>query len=174
MEPTIREIAALLRATEPMAAQFAQRVQDRVGQPVSHAEILAVMRKIPARSLSLEKVVTKVQEGYKREQRRGQRTGRRGSAAATRPPAHPAKAPQTVLEQLQDLLQENWNRAEAEGLRPNRMSTAAFVNAVYHHTDRREATPRRMLQAARQLDEADVLLTPALVADAIHELFQAA
>jgi hypothetical protein len=41
VEITIIEIAAVLRSTESMADQFAKQVQQRVGQPVSHAEILA-------------------------------------------------------------------------------------------------------------------------------------
>jgi len=46
------------------------------------------------------------------------------------------------------------------------------VSAVYQYTDRREGTRRRILEAARQLDQSDVLLTPALVADVVHELFE--
>jgi 3-methyladenine DNA glycosylase AlkC len=100
-----------------MAVQFVQRVQERVGQSVSLAEILTAMQKISAKKLSLERVVTKVQE------------------------------------------------------QQNRMSIEAFVNAVYRYADRREATRWRILQAARQLDQDNVLLTPALVAGAVHELF---
>jgi len=62
MEATIKEMAAVLRSTEGMAAQFAQRVQERVGQPVSHAEILAAMKRISAKQLSMEKVVAKVRQ----------------------------------------------------------------------------------------------------------------
>jgi hypothetical protein len=62
---TIKEIAAVLRSTETMAAQFARRVQERVGQPVPHAEILAVMQKIPAKRLSMQKVVAKVRQQQK-------------------------------------------------------------------------------------------------------------
>ena len=58
----IREIAALLRSTEPMAARFAQRVQERVGQPVSNAEILDAMRQMSAKRLSMDKVVAKVRK----------------------------------------------------------------------------------------------------------------
>ena len=47
------------------------------------------------------------------------------------------------------------------------------MNAVYGYTDRREASRRRILKAAARLDESDVLLTPALVADDVHELFEA-
>ena len=58
----IKEIAALLRSTDSMAAQFAQRVQERVGEPVSNAEILDAMQKISVKRLSMEKVVAKIRQ----------------------------------------------------------------------------------------------------------------
>jgi hypothetical protein len=58
----IKEIAALLRSTETMAARFAQRVQERVGQPVSNAEILDAMQQMSAKRLSMDKVVAKVRQ----------------------------------------------------------------------------------------------------------------
>lgn len=65
MEITIREIAAVLRSSESMADQFAKQVQERVGQPVSHAEILAAMKKMSVRQLTMQKVVAKVQQQLK-------------------------------------------------------------------------------------------------------------
>jgi hypothetical protein len=62
METMTKEIAAILRSTETMAYQFAILVQERVGQPVSHFEILSAMKKISAKQLSLHKVVAKVQQ----------------------------------------------------------------------------------------------------------------
>jgi hypothetical protein len=64
MESTIKEIAAVLRSTETMAEQFAKEVQQRVGQPVSHAEILAAMKKISAKQLSMVKVVAKIRQQW--------------------------------------------------------------------------------------------------------------
>jgi len=65
MGSTIKEMAAVLRSTETMADQFAILVQQRVGQPVSHAEILAAMKKISAKQLSMHKVVAKVRQQLK-------------------------------------------------------------------------------------------------------------
>jgi hypothetical protein len=62
MESTVKEMAVILRSTETMADQFAARVQERVGQPVSHAEILAAMKKVSAKQLSMEKVIAKVRQ----------------------------------------------------------------------------------------------------------------
>jgi hypothetical protein len=187
MSLEIQEIAQTLRATESMALQFAERVQERVGQPVSYAEILSAMKKISAKTLSLEKVVAKVKEqqsksGRKRTSTRtppGRSSSRRSSTVSSkvtksRRPKQKSKTtqPTTIMGQLTAVLQDNWNRAENEGLQPNRMSPKEFVEAVYRYSDRREASSRRILEAAKQLDRADVLLTPALVADRVHELFQ--
>ena len=180
MEDTTKEIAAVLRSTESMAAEFAQRVQERVGAPVSHAEILAAMQKISSKSLSLEKVVVKVQQRQEQESRRASRSKRRlpspasrrsGTVAASTGTPRP-QGPRTILQKLEAILQKNWDRAEAEGLQPDRMPIEDFVNAVRRYSDRREAIPRRILQAATQLDRTDVLLTPALVADGVHKLSQ--
>ena len=60
MNITEKEIAGVLRSTDEMAAKFAERVQERVGQPVSYAEILAVMEAMPATRLTMDKVVYKL------------------------------------------------------------------------------------------------------------------
>jgi hypothetical protein len=180
MKDTTKEIAAVLHSTESMAAEFAQRVQERVGAPVSHDEILAAMQKISSKSLSLDKVVTKVQQRQEQESRRASRSKRRPTTPASRRPGTVAaspdtsrsRGPRTILQKLEAVLQKNWDRAAAEGLQPDRMPTEAFVNAVHRYSDRREAIPRRILQAATQLDRTDVLLTPALVADSVHKLSQ--
>jgi hypothetical protein len=62
MESTIKEIAAILRSTDKMADGFARRVQERVGEPVPYADILAVMQQIPSTSLTMTKVVTKLKK----------------------------------------------------------------------------------------------------------------
>ena len=67
MESTIKEMATVLRSTEAMAAQFAEGVQQRVKGTVSHAEILAVMKSVSAKNLSMAKVVAKLKH-QKKEQ----------------------------------------------------------------------------------------------------------
>ena len=66
METTTKEIAAVLRSTETMADQFAILVQQRVGRPVSHVEILAVMKKVSPKQLSMNKVVAKIRQQRKK------------------------------------------------------------------------------------------------------------
>ena len=184
MEATIKEIAGLLRSTEQMASKFVERVQARAGQPVSQAEILAAIKKMSAKSLSMEKVVAKVQQRrptrgtsqrrmeHRPSQTTTKRIGATVAAASTPSPADSPGAPKTIMERLEFVLRENWDRAEKVGQQPKRMSAEMFLNAIYQYTDRREGTRRRILQAARQLDQADVILTPPLVADTVHELFE--
>jgi hypothetical protein len=69
MESTIQEMAEVLRSTETMADQFAKRVQERVGRPVSYTEILAVMKKMSAKSLSMTNVVIKLRRQRKKKYR---------------------------------------------------------------------------------------------------------
>ena len=66
METTTKEIAAVLRSTDSMADQFTILVQHRVGRPVSHAEILAVMKKMSPKQLSMKKVVAKIRQQRKK------------------------------------------------------------------------------------------------------------
>jgi hypothetical protein len=59
-EDRSREIAGALRATEDMATAFADRVQERLGRPVSHERILAVMHDISIKRLTMDRVVQKL------------------------------------------------------------------------------------------------------------------
>jgi hypothetical protein len=67
MESTVQEMAEVLRSTETMADQFAKRVQERLGQPIPYVEILAVMKKTPAKSLSMTRVVTKLRRQFEKQ-----------------------------------------------------------------------------------------------------------
>ena len=69
MESTIQEMAGVLRSTETMADQFAKQVQGRVGQPVSYAEILAAMKGMSAKSLSMKKVIVKLQRQMEKKRK---------------------------------------------------------------------------------------------------------
>ena len=64
-DETIREMAAVLRSTEQMAAGFATRVQERLGQEVSFIEILDVMKKISTTRLSMDSVVVQLRRRLK-------------------------------------------------------------------------------------------------------------
>jgi hypothetical protein len=60
VETKIKEIAAVLRSTEKMAGQFADRVEERLGTPVTHTELLAILNGMPAHTLTMDKVVSKL------------------------------------------------------------------------------------------------------------------
>jgi hypothetical protein len=60
MEATIQEMANVLRSTDTMAGEFADRVRERVGDPVSNDEILATMQKMSPKTLSMKRVVDKI------------------------------------------------------------------------------------------------------------------
>jgi hypothetical protein len=60
MEATIQEMANVLRSTDTMAVEFADRVRERVGDPVSNDEILATMQKMSPKTLSMKRVVDKI------------------------------------------------------------------------------------------------------------------
>jgi hypothetical protein len=62
-ENRTEEIADILRATEEMAVAFVDRVQERVGRPVSHDQILAIMRHISVKRLTMDLVVNKLRRG---------------------------------------------------------------------------------------------------------------
>ena len=64
-DETIKEMAAVLRSTEQMAASFATRIQERLGQDVSFIEILDVMKKISATRLSMDRVVFQLRRRLK-------------------------------------------------------------------------------------------------------------
>jgi G3E family GTPase len=67
MEYTVQEMAEVLRSTETMADQFAKRVQERLGRQVPYADILAVMKKSSAKTLSMDKVVAKLRQQRKKK-----------------------------------------------------------------------------------------------------------
>ncbi len=67
MESVIKEIATVLRSTDVMAAQFAQSVQQRAKETVSYAEILAAMKTVSAKNLSMAKVVAKLHQQKKKQ-----------------------------------------------------------------------------------------------------------
>jgi hypothetical protein len=182
---TIQEIAGILRSTDKMAAGFVERVRDMVGSQVSDKTVLQAMKKLNPRALDINKVATAVKVEVGRQQRRAARSGaatvakqghqervrsapppveRRRVAAAAR-----ATRAKTMMDQLGEVLDANWMRAEREGFEPQRMSAPAFIDAVHRHSDPRDATRKRILQACKAAESRDLLITPTLVADMIRE-----
>jgi hypothetical protein len=181
---TTQEIAKILRSTEKMASEFSRSIRRKIDEDVSDDVLLGALRKVNPRALDIDKVTIAVKselaKNHRRETRRSGPARTIGADAAepsdpktTRAEiaeeetARPAR--RSIAQQLDELLESNWNRAEGEGLNPQRMSGRQFVDAVHRHSDRRDATLRRVLQACRRIDSDDVLLTPTVVADAIRQ-----
>lgn len=60
MGSEIQEIAARLRSTDEMAVKFTERVQERLGQQVSNAEILSIMEGIAPSRLTMDELIRKM------------------------------------------------------------------------------------------------------------------
>lgn len=181
---TIQEIARILRSTDRMAASFVQRVREIVGSDASEETILQAMKRLNPRSLDISKVSVAVKAELAKQQRRAGR-GSRATVARTGRPEKVRTAPpavrrrraaaassskrKTSLDQLEEILEANWRRAEGEGFEPPRMSGSAFIDAVHRHSDPRDATRRRILKACKTAEGRDLLITPTLVADMIRE-----
>jgi hypothetical protein len=182
---TMQEIAQVLRSTPKMAESFVQRVREKVDGDVPDETILKAMKRLNPRSLDLTKVVVTVRAELAKGKRR---TGRARSATVanpgrpervrTGPPpvqrrraaaAARASRAKTLMDQLTEILEGNWQRAEQEGFDPPRMNALAFVDAVHRYSDPRDATRRRILNACKAAEQQDLLITPTLVADMIRE-----
>jgi hypothetical protein len=193
MEP-IHEIAKTLRCTDTMAEAFVRSVRDKIGQDAAEETILAVVKRLPPRTISIAKVVAGVRQELSKKSRRPARRRRAeiiqpAAGAAVPRPGRPgleippeqkppssevrqARRPQparTLLDLMEDILSANWTRAEREGFRPERLSGSEFIRAVHLHCDPRDATRSRILKACKKIDRQDVIITPPLVADIIRE-----
>jgi hypothetical protein len=181
---TIQEIARILRSTDKMATNFVQRVREMVGSDVPEETILQAMKRLNPRALDINKVAGAVEAELTKEERRAGRAGRatvaktgRPEQVRTAPPAGRGRRVaatsssqrKTTADQLEEILEANWRRAEGEGFEPPWMSGSAFIDAVHRHSDPRDATRRRILKACRTADGRDLLITPTLVADMIRE-----
>ncbi len=193
MEP-IHEIAKRLRSTDKMAEAFVKSVREKLGQNASEEVILAAIRRLPPRAISITRVVAGVRQELNKKRRRPQRRsateiiqpatntssplpGRAKSvppAADESPPsrlreARRTAAGRTLLDLLEEILSANWARAEREGFRPERLSGTDFIRAVHLNCDPRDATRSRIVKACQRIDQQDVIITPPLVADIIRE-----
>jgi hypothetical protein len=193
------EIARLLRTTDDNAARFMERVRAEVSDPISDEDLAEIIRGINPRQLSLPKVIHAVRDYHKRlAAREAKRAARRSAKrpAVTEAAAEPevatteepveeeASQPRarrevalvrprsnsSLVARIGEVLERNWARAEREGYTPERLDAEAFINAVRDYTDPRDATHARILEALKELDRQDVLITPTVAADRVREL----
>lgn len=177
---TIKEIAKTLRCTEKMASVFADRVRQLVGQEVPDKIILKSLTRLNPRSIEINKVVTEVRRELTRDQNR-QRRHRTSTTIINPSTVMPTLSIETVskdeksrgrptlIQKIESVLAGNWNRAEREGFRPQRLAVVDFVHAVHRHCDPRDATKPRLLRACESADKQEVIITPTLIADIIRQ-----
>ncbi len=173
-DPALREIATVFRCHPDMALAIAERIRQKLGQPVSNADIARVMKSIPPTRLSVEAVVAKL---GKRPQRKppvpstpAAKPTRAKRASGSSLPADSPREKASLQEQLAGLLTTNWARARAEKLTVPNMSAEKFIKAVRTYTGHKDAPLRRILNAALALDRRDILLTPNVVADKVNDM----
>lgn len=181
---TIQEIAQILRSTDKMAVGFVERVRQMVGSEMPEETVLLAMKRLNPRALDIGKVAVAVKAELGKQRRRSgpavavaapsrpKRVRSESPAGRARQPETPPDGPahsKTMIDQLGEVLEANWRRAEREGLEPPRMSPPAFVDAVHRNSDPRDATRKRILNACQAAEGRDLLITPTLVADLIRE-----
>lgn len=193
------EIARLLRTTDDNAARFIERVRAEVSDPITDEDLAEIIRGINPRQLSLPKVIHAVRDYHKRlAAREAKRAARRSAKrpAVTEAAAEPEvagdeppveeegtqprgrrevalvrpRSNSSLVARINEVLERNWARAEREGYTPERLDAEAFINAVRDYTDPRDATHARILEALKELDRQDVLITPTVAADRVREL----
>jgi hypothetical protein len=173
----LQEIATTFRCHSSMAESIANRIRERLGQPVSNAEIARVMKSIPPTRLSIDTVIAKLEKQLQRKPRvpkppRAEKPPKAPRRAA-KPSAASSPAPRervSLQDQLAAVLRDNWKRAKAEKLQAPSLDVEEFIKAVRGYTGYKDAPVRRILSAARMLDRKEVLLTPNVVADKVNEL----
>ena len=180
----IPEIAKILRSTEKMASSFVKSVQDKVGTGASEEIILVALGRLSPRSIEINRVVLAVRKELAKKPRRPRKQSSKpviitpkGVTASTpksavesqQAPASKRAAPKSLLGQLEEILIENWRRAEQEGFSPEQMAVPDFVRAVHRYCDPRDATRSRIVRACKAVDKQDVIITPPTVADLIRK-----
>ena len=178
------EFARIFRCTLDMAPVYVGRIHERMGRETPMKSILAVMKKIAPKRLSMDTIVEqlkKMDSGPTRSRAATssageaavERTGTQDDGAVTPRPRAPRKTPPGVqaspMMQIGRILTANWERGRKQGLKPPALTAEKFVQRAQSLSGTPKPTVARVLEATRKLDRRDVLLTPSLVADEINE-----
>jgi hypothetical protein len=180
------EFARIFRCTLDMAPVYVSRIHERMGRETPMKSILAVMKKIAPKRLSMDTIVEqlkKMDSGPARS--RAATPSASGDEAAVEPaeaqadgaarpkPRTPRKTPPgaqaSPVTQIGRILTANWERGRKQGLKTPALTADKFVQRAQSLTGTPKPTVARVLEAIRKLDRRDVLLTPSLVADEINE-----
>lgn len=185
-QKSLHEFANIFRCSLEMAPIYIARIHERMGHEIPMDTIIAAMKKIAPKKLSMDTIVDRLQKMERAPVRTRAAKAAPEEDAGTEedeadPPA-PAKPRAsshkndalaghrpTTLGQIGKILAANWERARKQGLKPPVLSADKFVKTAQTIAGTPKPTVIRVLQAIIKLDKRDVLLTPNLVADEINE-----
>ncbi len=185
-DESLQEFARIFRCTVDMAPVYVARIHERMGRETPMKNILAAMKKIAPKRLSMDTIVEQLKKMESRSApvRAVKPSVDRGAAAlepegsidggasATRlraPRKTPPGAQPSPMTQIGRILAANWERGRQHGLQPPALTVEKFVQRVQSLAGAPRPTIARVLEAVQKLDRRDVLLTPNLVADEINE-----
>jgi hypothetical protein len=166
--------AQAFRCTPEMAPTYVARIHERMGHEVPMGNILAAMKKIAPKRLSMDTLVEQLKKMELRPTRARASKAANGDPAAE-PAARPAAktlrpAPKaSPMDQIGKILSANWERGRKQGIKVPAMTAEKFVKTAQSIAGTPKPTVARVLQAIIKLDRRDILLTPNLVADEINE-----
>lgn len=180
------EFARIFRCTLDMAPVYLSRIHERMGRETPMKSILAVMKKIAPKRLSMDTIVEQLRKMESSPSRNRaatsstgageaavESTGAQDDGAATPRTRAPRKTPPgaqaSPMTQIGRILAANWERARKQGLKTPALTAEKFVQRAQSLAGTPKPTVVRILEAVRKLDRSDVLLTPNLVADEINE-----
>jgi len=192
----LNEFAHIFRCTLDTAPTYIARIHERMGHEVPMDSILAVIRKIPPKRLTMDLIVERLKKLERAPLRaRPAKTTREdapggdapggdaaapgaegGAAVGAAAPSRPRKAALPAatqgagpMKQIESILAANWGRARKHRLKPPVMTPDLFVKRAQSIAGTPKPTLVRILKSIQKLDRRDVLITPNLVADDINE-----
>jgi len=162
---SLREFATIFRCSVEMAPVYVARIHERMGHEVPMDNVIAAMKKIPAKKLSMDTIIERLHKIEKQPPRKRAAKADAGDLEAEAP----APRKLSVMGQIEKILNGNWERGRKHGLKPPVMSAERFVKTTQSLAGMPKPSVVRVMQAIIKLNKRDVLLTPNLVADEINE-----
>lgn len=168
------EFARIFRCTPDMAPTYVARIHERMGREIPMSRIIAAMKHIAPKRLSMSAIVDRLAKMERTAARARTRSGSPAGEPEAASTAHKTVSTGSTpkpgaLTQIAHILAANWERGRRHGLKPPAMTAAKFVQRAQSLAGTPRPTVARVLEAMQKLDRRDVLLTPNLVADEINE-----
>jgi len=143
-DKSLQEFARIFRCAPEMAPTYVARIHERMGHEIPMASILAAMKKIAPKRLSMDTIIDRLTK-MERAPARTRAPKAAGDDIAVEPGAGPASAVQTTpraprrpksaaappklsaMQQAANTLTANWERGRQHGLKPPQMTVDRFV-----------------------------------------------